>query len=654
MHTLRFAVLLLLLVIASQASVIKSPEQQQLESEQPSNVANEVPVESVISEAKESLVAEFPQVIKTKVPQVLANIETASKQDKVSNVEVASVSEVIAVEEAAPVEQVQKKQPKLPNVLPKLEAAPVDKEQLNKEKLPNVVDKVEAAPVDEVQPKLQKKQPKLPNVKPKLEAAPVEKEQLNKEKFKVEAASVENEQLNKEKIPNVIDQVEAAPVDKVQPKLQKKQPKLPNVLPKLEAAPAQKEQLSKEKFKVEAAPIEKVQPKLPNVSAKIEAAPEQENPSNAIQSKIPKESLKQESKENEDLNEYTKQVAVKLEGSNNQKQVAVKLEGSNNQEQVAVKLEGSDNQVVNQAKPEARTKLGNTDYFYIVDEEGVSGNDSSNATTEKPTKHTHTHEHIYYKPALFPFPPLPYDGSSGSQGHGNKYTLGQTGAGGNKSNNQSNKYGSSGSTSNVDKGQVYGSSAFYPLPLLPIPFWKPGQNYNSNQKYNKTTSTDEDEQLYSYKPNYYEGYPPFYAKERRAPSKDNQQGLVLIGHIFLHIRPQAGKEELPTGNSKPKPSEDKPSSDIKIEEPFQNSQLLLQPVVYPATNKKNKDNSHPLPHQIHQINEIYRSLHLVHPSTQERSAQSPEINEDGAVLFAVEIPKPIYRFFKSVFGVFSY
>ncbi|KAL7732064.1 hypothetical protein ACLKA6_015826 [Drosophila palustris] len=641
MHTLRFAVLLLL-VIASQANVIKNPEhsleQQQsmeIEAEQPSRVANEVPVVveqgNVISEAKESLVAD--------VPQEVSNIEAAPEEDKVSDVEVATVPEVIVVDEAAPVEKVQpklpnvvskveaapvqKKQPKLPNVMPKDETASAQKEQLNKEKFPNVIDKVEAAPVEKKLPNViskveaapvQKKQPKLPNVMPKDEAASAQKEQLNKEKLtKVEAAPVEKLQP---KLPNVVSKVEAAPV-------QKKQPKLPNAMPKLE----------------EAAPVHKVQPKLPNVSAKIEAAPEQEKLSNAIV-KIESPQIQkpiQEPKDNVNLNENT--------------------------EQVAVQLEGSDNQVVNQAEPEARTKLGNPDYFYIV-EEGVSGSDTSNSTAEKPTKHTHTHEHIYYKPALFPFPPLPYEGSSGSQGHGNKHTLGQNGAGGHKNSNHSNKYGSSSSSSNVDKGHVYGSSAFYPLPLLPIPFWKPGHNYNSNQKYNKTTWTDEDDQLYNYKPNYYDGYPPFYVKERRAPSgseqasKDNQQGLVLIGHIFLHIRPQAGKGESATvpltGNSKPNPSEDNPSSDVKIEEPFHNSQLLLQPVVYPATNKKNKDNSHPLPHQIPQINEIYRSLHLVHPSTQERSAQPSEVNEDGAVLFAVEIPKPIYRFFKSVFGVFSY
>ncbi|XP_070064493.1 uncharacterized protein [Drosophila virilis] len=338
-------------------------------------------------------------------------------------------------------------------------------------------------------------------------------------------------------------------------------------------------------------------------------------------------------------------------------------------EQVVVKVEGTGNPVVNKAQAEGRTKYelqGGEHYpeeFFIIDTDPVTANNTN--TTAKPPNNTHIHNHshdhhyIQYKPSLFPLPPplfagfVPQGSGSGSYHTDNKYDNGNV-------INPVPPYGGG----NVHHS--YGKPGYISLPLLPIPFWKPQGGGQGGQVVNYT-DPHQTEQLYNKKPYYYNGAPyydpsEFYIHERRAPEGQdqqqgaqgapNQQALQLIGHIFIYKTPETGPAQPNPKPAVPVASDDNTKksegSPVKIDEKVGSSQLLLQPVLYAPTNNKEEGGFSP-----NQIHEIYRSLHLVQPSSQQRS-QAPEANDDSSVLFAVEIPKPIYRFFKSIAGVFTY
>ncbi|XP_068149080.1 uncharacterized protein [Drosophila tropicalis] len=92
--------------------------------------------------------------------------------------------------------------------------------------------------------------------------------------------------------------------------------------------------------------------------------------------------------------------------------------------------------------------------------------------------------------------------------------------------------------------------------------------------------------------------------------------------------------------------------------------LVAHPLVFNInsnSNKNNKTNSSGSSNPLNGLEEeVFKHLLLSHqflekqnPFKNEKRSQSTVADEESAVLFAVEIPKPIYRFFKSVFGVFS-
>ncbi|EDW72646.2 uncharacterized protein Dwil_GK17112 [Drosophila willistoni] len=92
--------------------------------------------------------------------------------------------------------------------------------------------------------------------------------------------------------------------------------------------------------------------------------------------------------------------------------------------------------------------------------------------------------------------------------------------------------------------------------------------------------------------------------------------------------------------------------------------LVAHPLVLNINSNSNKSNKTSSSVSSNPINgleeEVFKHLVLSHqflekqnPFKNEKRSQSSVADEESAVLFAVEIPKPIYRFFKSVFGVFS-
>ncbi|XP_062137185.1 uncharacterized protein LOC133846302 isoform X1 [Drosophila sulfurigaster albostrigata] len=726
MHIQRLAILLLM-VTAAQANAIQKSIQhpkeikQQVQPEQ-TKISNEVPVlveqgnsivkqELPISQTVSS--AARPQKLNPKPQSNLISEETAPVERKPTNTAIKTEQPAAKVPEKQPNVSVKDEVGVLPSVAEK--AAPVERKPTNtaiktaqpavkeQEKQPNVNAKdqhklpnnIPVAPAgtvgalppvasvpltDVVASSVAAKLPVVP-------AAPVAVKAPDAPKANAAAA------IHEQPAAPVVVKTSAALNSHVAPAVPKQQ--LTNAIPKLEVmvavAPEAPTSLVVDAapvaLKVDDAsiiPVVEEQKKLNNVFSKGQAshvasgvtaglvAKEQQKLPSVISSKLASPVVFVSKDQQKDSSVVPTQVAKEtLTHDKHEEQLVLKGE----QKQIqGEKFENTDQKVVSQTGAEAR--VGFLDSFYIIDDSTLSNDSDSNTsndTSSSTHKHTHTHEHIYYKPALFPLPPPPFvsfvsdSASSSSNGYGNKY--GNSNKYTNTSDNTNyyyNKYGSSSS------GNKYGSSSsgskpgYFPLPLLPIPFWKPGSVFSSNEKYNTTSSSDDP--FYNYKPNYFE-IPSFYINEKRAHedagSFGNQQGLVLIGHIFLHIKPQSGNgqtADFSSGNTasnslldndKTKPTTGnvvKDDSSAKIEEPLHNSQLLLQPLVYPTNNENSEGNTNPLPNQ---INEIYRSLHLVHPTTQQRS-QSPDVSEEGAVLFAVEIPKPIYRFFKSVFGVFSY
>lgn len=318
-------------------------------------------------------------------------------------------------------------------------------------------------------------------------------------------------------------------------------------------------------------------------------------------------------------------------------------------EQVVGKLEGIEKQVVDKVQPERRKYPRG---FYIVDPLAGLNITGLNITNNPTFGH-------FMKPAFLPFPPLfgsfisKGDASDTADLNNATFNINGTDLFGNKHDKFSLNHNSF-NASLIPHGNLsfYGKPAFFPYPLLPIPFWKSAEENEANSN-NKASGIND--QLYNFNP-FYPMYDPsdFYANQRRAhegnahlPQQEHvNQGLQLIGHIYIYKAPKAGNNPKPpvppASDAIPDNTEE---GDVKIDELFGNSQLWLQPVVHPGTG--NKDDAS------NQINEIYRSLHLVHPSVQQRS-QSAVQSEDSSVLFAVEIPKPIYRFFKSIFGVFTY
>ncbi|EDW17239.2 uncharacterized protein LOC6586494 [Drosophila mojavensis] len=308
-----------------------------------------------------------------------------------------------------------------------------------------------------------------------------------------------------------------------------------------------------------------------------------------------------------------------------------------NAEKVVGKVEGSDNQVVDQVQAEPRGFFGvrYPQAYYVV-------NPGFNGTfVQQP----------YVKPPFVPFQP----NFGGHKGY--YYVLPNN-------TNQTIYYGYHNKFGGYPIGVVPGNvtvhthakPGYFPFPLRPIPFWKSDEAENS--------SSNNDVPLFiPYYPQDYSSYdaPDFIVNNERVPvgqaqgqSQGQGQGaqqqqqpkeLQLIGHIYIYKTPKTG------GNPRPAADENVGNfeeSDFRVNEPFGNTQLLLQPV-YPANGGNNNNNNDNIPNQ---INEIYKSLHLVHPSLQQRS-QSPAQSEDSSVFFAVDIPKPIYRFFKSIFGAFS-
>ncbi|EDW04811.1 GH19632, partial [Drosophila grimshawi] len=335
-------------------------------------------------------------------------------------------------------------------------------------------------------------------------------------------------------------------------------------------------------------------------------------------------------------------------------------------EGVISKVEGSDNQVVKKAQAKGRSHSGGSypnglnypDEFYIIDSNAVTPSPElpNNEDTVAPVKSSHPFHSI--KPAHLSMPPHPFFfipfGSSGPSGLSNKHGGGTgsgtgTGSGsgtmskpgyitiGYNPNNNNNKNGLP-FNSNTTPDQSQSKPGFFSIPF---------SGFNSKSNPNDQLNSNNNNKL------------PYSGQEQ-------QQALQLIGHIFIYKTTDTGSLQKGDKGGNPRPASSTTSDDeqqnksedstSKMDEKIGHSQLLLQPVIYstPSNNKNDNKNKNQAEGNFNpnHIEEIFRSLQLVQPSVQQRS-QSAVASEDNAVLFAVEIPKPIYRFFKSVFGVFS-
>lgn len=651
----------------------------------------------VSNEVVEDSAAPIVQPEQPKVPQVASNEKVPAVPQQPAKPEGAQLPKLPVKPQSKPEKPKVKPDsqlPKLPSVPAKQYSPAAAQPQIKPAQLPNQPAQPE---VPKVKPDSQL--PKLPSV-PAKEAKPeVPKVQAD---AKLPSVPAKKPQPEEAKVKPVI-QLPKLPVEEPQVKPDSQLPKLPS-LPAKEDSPAKPEDVklkpelpklpAKETLLAKPKPAASL-PKLPNVVVKEEspvpAMPEEHKSKPELPQLtniIPKEDLsvaeaaadqpehaKPQQPQQKPVHPKFPNVVAKQEEKDN-KPAEVHQEADQSiekqKEQVLDKLNDIKEKVSNKQKAEGRIKVVFPSQVYIVDKT----TSTTTTTTKKPHgshnhehNHEHIHDHYYYKPPLFPFLPPVFVESSGSNGYYSKYPSSSSSS----NNNYYNKYGNHGSSSSsYNKYGNQGSSGYYQLPLLPIPFWKPTTYSTSGIAGTATKvniSEEDQDQLYNYKPFYAYGdnYPPIYITERRLASEEEdkpaeKQGLILIGHIFLTIKPQKvhkgqkDQQDAHAGKVTPsvedKPEGSSPQPDIKIEEPLENAQLLLQPVAYPSISEnQNIDGSNFQPQK---INEIVRSLHLVHPSADQQRSQSSEEGEESSVLFAVEIPKPIYRFFKSVFGVFSY
>lgn len=683
---LRFVVLLLL-VLNAQANIIRDGEEQVVPALP--DGPQEVPKLDGLKESNE---------VNKNVEQLKPEV-VKPNQDKLSN-------EVVQEVAAKP------EKPKVPEgelpAVPQQQAQPEGAKPKPEAQLPKLPAKPQSKP-EEPKAKPDAQLPKLPSLPAKQESLAAAQQQVKPEQPKVKP-NAQPAKPEESKVKPDLPVKEAKPeMPKVKPDGQL--PKLPS-LPAKENAPAKPELPKlpvKDALPAKPKPVAQL-PKLPNVVAKVEAQPKPEEPKSKpelpkLPNAIPKEDspaagaaadqpeqkpvhpkfpnlVAKEEKELEstEKSEISNGIADEQEQHKEEEQSIEKQK-----EQVLQKLDDIKHKVSHNQTAQGRIKVVYPSQVYFIEKTtATTEKDSADkTTTEKPTKTEHIHEHYYYKPPLFPFLPpfVSFPSSSDSNGYYSKYPSQSSHYNkGSLSSSSNNKYGNQGSyydkygSSSSNYYNKYGnqgsSSSYYPLPLFPIPFWKPSTYSSSSNQTDSPYKGEDDGQLYNYKPFYAYGdkYPPIYISERRLPSETEdhsaeKQNLILVGHIFLTIKPHQfahkGQKDQHqkvnhTENVKPSAEQQVDSSsqpDIKIEEPFEDAQLLLQPVAYPPPPK-----NHPIDgnFQPHKIEEIVRSLHLVHPSANQQRSQSAEEGEESAVLFAVEIPKPIYRFFKSVFGVFSY
>ncbi|XP_034656562.1 LOW QUALITY PROTEIN: RNA polymerase II degradation factor 1 [Drosophila subobscura] len=305
-----------------------------------------------------------------------------------------------------------------------------------------------------------------------------------------------------------------------------------------------------------------------------------------------------------------------------------------------------------------------------------------NTTGANVTQHIHNHTHYYQnqnqkKP--FPFLPNPFEKQETT------YV---------------NRTSPSGNVTYVyEEGKPSGGGAFPfpPLPnpftdfpkvvglslvLLPNPFYK-GQSGSGNpQPVNPTEPTK------SYQ--YFEKFRGF-ADESSSNQQQNQQQktgnrFYLISNPLLNQASEEGRGEkvqntnvllpvnlaalpllvpAPESSQETAPKQEPTVGTIKIEDLLKTSKFYVgQPLQFPAGNgigigngQKQSQNAAIQQLILAQLNQQQNSSSNKLPLKDERRSQSAvvpvEEGEESSVLFAVEIPKPIYRFFKGIFGGFS-
>ncbi|BFF97496.1 RNA polymerase II degradation factor 1 [Drosophila madeirensis] len=231
----------------------------------------------------------------------------------------------------------------------------------------------------------------------------------------------------------------------------------------------------------------------------------------------------------------------------------------------------------------------------------------------------------------------------------------------------------------TDFPQVVGLS----LVLLPNPFYK-GQSGSGNPQPANPTEPKKSYQ-------YFEKFRSF-ADESSSNQQQNQpqktgNRFYLISNPLLNQASEEGRGEkvqntnvllpvnlaalpllvpAPESSQETAPKQEPTVGTIKIEDLLKTSKFYVgQPLQFPAGNgigigNGQKQNQNAAIQQLilAQLNQQQKQQQqLKLPLKDERRSQSAvvpvEEGEESSVLFAVEIPKPIYRFFKGIFGGFS-
>ncbi|XP_016972643.1 basic-leucine zipper transcription factor A [Drosophila rhopaloa] len=243
-----------------------------------------------------------------------------------------------------------------------------------------------------------------------------------------------------------------------------------------------------------------------------------------------------------------------------------------------------------------------------------STTDVSSSSTTDVTQHTHNHIHIHEETKPFPFLPNPF----------------------------------------TDFPKVVGLS----LVLLPNPFYVNKSNSQTHQageyqylgKFRAFSEEEPQKQQQSQKPNFYLIPNPFANLSNESQKED--------GNVLLSVN----LASLPLLVPAPEISQGKASSgSISFQDLIKAGNVhVSQPLKLPANNGLSQIQKEQA--AIHQLilNHLSEQTNLFQKQSLgngKRSQPAPSVavqeEEESSVLFAVEIPKSIYRFFKGIFGGFS-
>ncbi|EDW30892.1 GL11941 [Drosophila persimilis] len=309
-----------------------------------------------------------------------------------------------------------------------------------------------------------------------------------------------------------------------------------------------------------------------------------------------------------------------------------------------------------------------------------------NTTGANVTQHIHNHTH-YYQNQKKPFPFLP-----------NLFEKQET--------TYVNRTSPSGNVTYVyEEGKPSGGGAF-PFPALPNPFTDfpkvvglslvllPNPFYKGQSSSANDPSVSPTEATKAY--HYFEKFRGF-ADESSSNMQQNQQQkagnrFYLISNPLLNHGSEEGRGEkvqntnvllpvnlaalpllvpAPETNQETTPKQEPTVGHIKIEDLLKTSKFYVgQPLQFQPVNgngigvgvgngQKQSQDAAIRQLILTQFNQQQQQLQqqLKLPLKDERRSQSAAVpveeGEESSVLFAVEIPKPIYRFFKGIFGGFS-